>query len=145
MVTNSGRLARAATATSSSTERSASAWETGRTVSEKRSRGATGKRFPSERDSKTFLRRLSVCVEFHGGHDGRIAKAERPSAAPPNFSQLSARECTAVGSQLSPIEKNRDPGDQVITVKKSPPTFVQAGPMDPWALMQKALLDALVL
>ena len=31
------------------------------------------------------------------------------------------------------------------TVKKSPPTFVQAGPMDPWALMQKALLDALVL
>ena len=30
------------------------------------------------------------------------------------------------------------------TVKKSPPTFVQAGPMDPWALMQKALLDALV-
>ena len=33
----------------------------------------------------------------------------------------------------------------VDTVKKSPPTFVQAGPMDPWALMQKALLDALVL
>ena len=32
-----------------------------------------------------------------------------------------------------------------VTVKKSPPTFVQAGPMDPWALMQKALLDALVL
>ena len=31
------------------------------------------------------------------------------------------------------------------TVKKSPPTFVQAGPMDPWAFMQKALLDALVL
>ena len=31
------------------------------------------------------------------------------------------------------------------TVKKLPPTFVQAGPMDPWALMQKALLDALVL
>ena len=31
------------------------------------------------------------------------------------------------------------------TVKKSPPTFVQAGPMDPWALMQKALLDTLVL
>ena len=30
-------------------------------------------------------------------------------------------------------------------MKKSPPTFVQAGPMDPWALMQKALLDALVL
>eukprot|EP00964_Phaeocystis_antarctica_P074723 scaffold46010_cov60-Phaeocystis_antarctica.AAC.3 len=43
-------------------------------------------------------RRLSVCVEFHGGHDGRSAKAERLSAASPNFSQLSARGCTAVGS-----------------------------------------------
>ena len=31
------------------------------------------------------------------------------------------------------------------TLTISPPTFVQAGPMDPWALMQKALLDALVL
>ena len=42
------------------------------------------------------------------------------------------------------------PGNKIlepalVTVKKSPPTFVQAGPMDPWALMQKALLDALVL
>eukprot|EP00964_Phaeocystis_antarctica_P072903 scaffold44686_cov58-Phaeocystis_antarctica.AAC.5 len=43
-------------------------------------------------------RRLSVCVEYHGGHDGRSAKAKRPSAASPNFSQLSARGCTAVGS-----------------------------------------------
>ena len=38
-----------------------------------------------------------------------------------------------------------DNGGYGDTVKKSPPTFVQAGPMDPWALMQKALLDALVL
>ena len=81
--------------------------KTGRTVSGKRSQGATGSDFPSQRDSKTFPRRLSVCVEFHGGHDGRIAKAERPSAASPNFSQLSARGCTAVGSRLYPIQKNR--------------------------------------
>ena len=39
---------------------------------------------------------------------------------------------------------SRDTGAYIATVKKSPPTFVQAGPMDPWALMQKALLDALV-
>ena len=84
--------------------------KTGRTVSGKRSQGAAGKRFPSERDSKTFPRRLCVWIEFHGGHDGRIAKAERPSAGSPNFSQLSARGCIAVGSLLYPIEKNRVPG-----------------------------------
>eukprot|EP00964_Phaeocystis_antarctica_P115288 scaffold79259_cov35-Phaeocystis_antarctica.AAC.2 len=44
----------------------------------------------------------SACVEFHGGHDGRIAKAERPSAASPNFSQLSARGCTAVRQPAVP-------------------------------------------
>ena len=75
--------------------------KTGRTVSGKRSLGVDRNDFPSQRDSKTFPRRLSVCVEFHGGHDGRIAKAERPSAASPNFSQLSAR-----GSPLYPIQKN---------------------------------------
>ena len=31
------------------------------------------------------------------------------------------------------------------TMKNSPLAFVQAGPMDPWAPMQKAFLDALVL
>ena len=31
------------------------------------------------------------------------------------------------------------------TLKNTPLAFVQAGPMDPWASMQKALLDALVL
>ena len=31
------------------------------------------------------------------------------------------------------------------TLKNTPLAFVQAGPMDPWAPMQKALLDALVL
>ena len=31
------------------------------------------------------------------------------------------------------------------TMKNTPLAFVQAGPMDPWASMQKALLDALVL
>ena len=81
--------------------------KTGRTVSGKRSQGATGSDFPSQRDSKTFPRRLSVCVEFHGAHDGRSAKADRPSAASPNLSQLSARGCTAVGSRPAPIEKNR--------------------------------------
>ena len=94
---------------------------TGRTVSGKRLLGVARNDFPSQGGRRTFPRRLSVCVEFHGGHDGRIAKAERPSAAPPNFSQLSARGCIAVGSLLYPIEKNRvlEPGSRPAVLRVS--------------------------
>ena len=47
--------------------------KTGRTVSGKRSQGAAGKRFPSERDSKTFPRRLCVCSSI-----GTQARASLP-------------------------------------------------------------------
>ena len=36
-------------------------------------------------------------------------------------------------------------GVELVTMKNTLLDFVQAGPMDPWASMQKALLDALVL
>ena len=50
----------------------------------------------------------------------------------------------ALDEEGAPHQRTRRLHGQ-LTVKKSPPTFVQAGPMDPWALMQKALLGALVL
>ena len=43
------------------------------------------------------------------------------------------------GPSITPVPR------AACTMKNSPLAFVQAGPMDPWASMQKALLDALVL
>ena len=98
-VTNSGRLARAATTTSRQqqhTVRSAKAatGKTGRTVSGKE----TLARSCSERFSEptTTAKRLPAdCVRMDrisrrsADTMGAFHKAERPSAAPPNFSQLS--------------------------------------------------------
>ena len=59
---------------------------------------------------------------------------------------LPSRTASTAGKKIAPNDPIRHAVGAVRfgTVKKSPPTFVQAGPMDPWALMQKALLDALV-
>ena len=43
------------------------------------------------------------------------------------------------GPSITPVPR------AACTMKNSPLAFVQAGPMDPWAPMQKAFLDALVL
>ena len=43
------------------------------------------------------------------------------------------------------FERGSGPHVKDSTMKNSPLAFVQAGPMDPWAPMQKAFLDALVL
>ena len=79
--------------------------KSGRTVLGKRSGGAGGNEFPSQRGRRTFPRRLYVCVEFHGGHDGRIAKLERPKRRASKLPPMFARGCIAVGSRLYPIGK----------------------------------------
>ena len=81
--------------------------KSGRTVSGKRSGGAGGSEFPSQRGRRTFPRRLYVCVEFHGGHEGRIAKVERPKRRASKLPPMFARGCMAVGSRLYPIVKKR--------------------------------------
>ena len=124
-VTNSGRLARAATTTSRQqqhTVRSAKAatGKTGRTVSGKRSLGVARSDFPSQRRQQNVCPpTVCVWIEFHGGRRTRWAHSTRPSDQAPRLqtfrSSHSARGpptlvgvcvlLSAHGSLLYPIEK----------------------------------------
>eukprot|EP00964_Phaeocystis_antarctica_P014969 scaffold8272_cov77-Phaeocystis_antarctica.AAC.3 len=81
---------------------------TGRTVSGKRLLGvARGDDFPSQGGRRTFPRHLSVC-NFTADTMGALPRPSerRASAASPNFSKLSARGCTAVGSRVPDRKKS---------------------------------------